>query len=76
MVPREAGGLGGSRVAFFEATEAIARADGSAGWCVGLCNGITVFIHRGATATLARGSVRRRPGVVLGVAAAPRAIGA
>ncbi len=52
MVPREAGGLGGSRVAFFEATEEIARADGSAGWCVGLCNGITVFIHRGATARL------------------------
>lgn len=49
MVPREAGGLGASRVAFFEATEEIARADGSAGWCVGLCNGINVFIHRGAT---------------------------
>ena len=52
MVPREAGGLGAPRVAFFEATEAIAGADGSAGWCVGLCNGINVFIHRGATARL------------------------
>jgi alkylation response protein AidB-like acyl-CoA dehydrogenase len=52
MVPREAGGLGASRVAFFEATEAIARADGSAGWCVGLCNGINVFIHRGGTTRL------------------------
>lgn len=52
MVAREAGGLGASRVAFFEATEAIARADGSAGWCVGLCNGITTFIHRGASAEL------------------------
>ena len=52
MVPREAGGLGGSRVAFFEATEEIARADGSAGWCVGLCNGINVFIHRGASPRL------------------------
>lgn len=52
MVPREAGGLGASRVAFFEATEEIARADGSAGWCVGLCNGINVFIHRGATERL------------------------
>ncbi len=52
MVPRESGGLGGSRVAFFEATEEIARADGSAGWCVGLCNGISVFIHRGASPQL------------------------
>ena len=52
MVAAEAGGLGASRVAFFEATEAIARADGSAGWCVGLCNGITTFVHRGASAEL------------------------
>ena len=52
MVPRADGGLGASLVAFFEATEEIARADGSAGWCVGLCNGIAVFIHRGATARL------------------------
>ena len=52
MVPREAGGLAGSRVAFFEVTEEIARADGSAGWCVGLCNGINVFIHRGASPQL------------------------
>src|SRR5579871_3558870 len=52
MVPVAAGGLGASRVAFFEATEAIARADGSAGWCVGLCNGINAFIHRGATPEL------------------------
>ena len=52
MVPRQAGGLGASRVAFFEATEEIARADGSAGWCVGLCNGINVFIYRGASQRL------------------------
>ena len=52
MVPGAAGGMGASRVAFFEATEEIARADGSAGWCVGLCNGINVFIHRGATSEL------------------------
>jgi indole-3-acetate monooxygenase len=52
MVPAAAGGLGASRVAFFEATEAIARADGSAGWCVGLCNGISVFVDRGATPEL------------------------
>jgi alkylation response protein AidB-like acyl-CoA dehydrogenase len=52
MVPREAGGMGASRVAFFEATEEIARADGSAGWCVGLCNGINAFIWRGASERL------------------------
>lgn len=52
MVPPQAGGLGASRLAFFEATEAIARADGSAGWCVGLCNGVGVFVHRGASAEL------------------------
>ena len=52
MVPREAGGLAASRVDFFRATEAIARADGSAAWCVGLCNGINVFIQRGASPRL------------------------
>lgn len=52
MVPPEAGGLGASRLAFFEATEAVARADGSAAWCVGLCNGVNVFVHRGASAEL------------------------
>jgi alkylation response protein AidB-like acyl-CoA dehydrogenase len=52
MLPRRAGGLGGAMVDFFEATEAIARADGSAGWCVGLCNGISVFLHHGATPRL------------------------
>src|SRR5579872_7056940 len=52
MVPRADGGLGGSRVEFFEATEAIAGADGSAGWCVGLCNGIGAFLHRGGSPRL------------------------
>jgi indole-3-acetate monooxygenase len=47
MVAREAGGLGASRVAFFEATEAIARADGSAGWCASLCNIINLTAFMG-----------------------------
>jgi indole-3-acetate monooxygenase len=38
LIPEHAGGLGGSRLDFFEAVEAIARADGSAGWCVSVCN--------------------------------------
>ena len=38
LLPERIGGLGGSRLEFFEAVEAIARADGSAGWCVSVCN--------------------------------------
>jgi alkylation response protein AidB-like acyl-CoA dehydrogenase len=54
VVPAEAGGLGASRVALFEATEEIARADGSAGWCVGLCNGVNAGVHRAGTPELRR----------------------
>jgi alkylation response protein AidB-like acyl-CoA dehydrogenase len=38
LIPERGGGLGGSRLEFFDAVEAIARADGSAGWCVSVCN--------------------------------------
>ena len=38
LLPERVGGLGGRRLEFFEAVEAIARADGSAGWCVSVCN--------------------------------------
>jgi alkylation response protein AidB-like acyl-CoA dehydrogenase len=41
MVPQAAGGLGGSRVEFFQTIEAIARADGSAGWCASVCNTVS-----------------------------------
>jgi alkylation response protein AidB-like acyl-CoA dehydrogenase len=61
MVPAASGGLDASRVAFFEATEEIARADGSAGWCVGLCNGINVGIHHGGTSGLRREVFGRGP---------------
>jgi alkylation response protein AidB-like acyl-CoA dehydrogenase len=54
MVPASAGGMGALRVAFFEAAEAIAQADGSAGWCVGVCNGVNVGVQRGATPELRR----------------------
>jgi alkylation response protein AidB-like acyl-CoA dehydrogenase len=33
LIPCRNGGLGGSRLDLFGAVEAIARADGSAGWC-------------------------------------------
>ena len=49
-VPEAAGGLGGTGVELFEAVEEIARADGSAGWCVAICNAITSFVHNGAAA--------------------------
>ena len=35
LLPQADGGLGGTRVELFETVEEIARADGSAGWCVG-----------------------------------------
>jgi len=38
LLPERVGGLGASRRDFFEAVEAIARADGSAGWCASVCN--------------------------------------
>ena len=48
------GGLGGTGVELFEATEEIARADGSAGWCMLISNGISTFVHKGATAKALR----------------------
>lgn len=42
LLPEKLGGLGGGPRDLFEAVEAIARADGSAGWCVAVCNTITV----------------------------------
>ena len=38
LLPAADGGLGGDRVGFFEAVEEVARADGSAGWCLSVCN--------------------------------------
>src|ERR1700676_552067 len=54
LLPQADGGLGGTRVELFETVEEIARADGSAGWCVALCNGINAFIHKGAAAKARR----------------------
>jgi alkylation response protein AidB-like acyl-CoA dehydrogenase len=48
LVPRVDGGLGGTGVELFEAAEEIARADGSAGWCVAISNAISSFVHKGA----------------------------
>jgi len=40
LIPERDGGLGASRLDFFNAVEAIARADGSAGWCASVCNAV------------------------------------
>jgi alkylation response protein AidB-like acyl-CoA dehydrogenase len=52
--PQADGGLGGTGVELFEATEEIARADGSAGWCMLISNAISTFVHKGATAKALR----------------------
>jgi indole-3-acetate monooxygenase len=50
LVPKTHGGLGGTGVELFEAAEEIARADGSAGWCVAISNAISGFVYKGASA--------------------------
>jgi indole-3-acetate monooxygenase len=49
-LPQADGGLGGTGVELFEAVEEISRADGSAGWCTAICNAVSAFIHKGASA--------------------------
>jgi alkylation response protein AidB-like acyl-CoA dehydrogenase len=53
-LPEADGGLGGTGVELFEATEEIARADGSAGWCMLISNAISTFVHSGAGAKARR----------------------
>ncbi|HZZ87860.1 MAG TPA: hypothetical protein VFE13_05940, partial [Caulobacteraceae bacterium] len=47
LVPERLGGLGASRQDFFDAVEAIAFADGSAGWCASVCNAVTQSLLTG-----------------------------
>jgi len=49
-LPQADGGLGGSGVDVFEAAGEISRADGSAGWNMAICNAVSAFIHKGASA--------------------------
>ncbi|HLK25687.1 MAG TPA: acyl-CoA dehydrogenase family protein [Caulobacteraceae bacterium] len=49
LLPRALGGEACSRAAFFETVEEVARADGSAGWCLSVCSAIADFTCRGAT---------------------------
>jgi indole-3-acetate monooxygenase len=47
LTPDSVGGLGGTRLDLFEACEEIARADGSAGWCLSVCNAVNYVAYRG-----------------------------
>src|SRR5277367_5166360 len=47
LTPEAAGGLGGTRLDFFDACEELANADGSAGWCLSVCNAVNYTIYRG-----------------------------
>jgi len=51
LLPESAGGLAGTRLDFFEAAEALGRADGSAGWCASLSNLANFAAFRGLGAT-------------------------
>ncbi len=53
-LPQADGGLGGTGVELFEAAEEISRADGSAGWCLAICNAVSGFVHKGAAANAHR----------------------
>jgi indole-3-acetate monooxygenase len=55
-LPREDGGLGGTGVDLFEATEEIAHADGSAGWNMLISNAVSTFVYNGAS-TKARSEI-------------------
>jgi len=47
LLPARLGGLDESRPGFFRAVEAIARADGSAGWCASVCNAVNHSAYSG-----------------------------
>jgi alkylation response protein AidB-like acyl-CoA dehydrogenase len=46
LMPKEAGGADCGREAFFKAVEAIAEADGAAGWCLSVCTSMNDFLYR------------------------------
>jgi indole-3-acetate monooxygenase len=50
LLPQSEGGLGGTRRDLYEAAETLARADGSTGWCLSLCNSVNYVAWRGLTA--------------------------
>ena len=49
LLPESDGGLAAGRADFFETVEEIAKADGSAGWCLSVCGVTNYIIHKGAS---------------------------
>lgn len=49
LLPAADGGDDCSRVEFFKTVEEVARADGSAGWCLSVCSAIADFTYRAAS---------------------------
>jgi alkylation response protein AidB-like acyl-CoA dehydrogenase len=72
FLPAADGGLDATRAQFFEAVEAVARADGSAGWCLSVCATIADFAWRGASAE-ARAEIFAAGPVALWTSLLPRA---
>ena len=50
LVARSNGGLEASRAEFFETVETIAKADGSAGWCLSVCATTAFVVSKAASA--------------------------
>ena len=50
LVARSNGGLEASRAEFFETVETIAKADGSAGWCLSVCATAAFVVSKAASA--------------------------
>jgi alkylation response protein AidB-like acyl-CoA dehydrogenase len=50
MVARSNGGLEASRAEFFETVETVAKADGSAGWCLSVCATTAFVVSKAASA--------------------------
>jgi indole-3-acetate monooxygenase len=54
LVARSNGGLEASRAEFFETVETVARADGSAGWCLSVCATTAFVVSKAASAEVKR----------------------
>ena len=61
-LPRADGGLGGTGADRFEAAEEISHADGSAGWCMAICNAVNTFVNKGASPEARREVFGNGPG--------------
>ena len=72
LVVRSTGGLEVSRAEFFETVETIAKADGSAGWCLSVCATAAFVVSKAARAKLKQEVFGDGP-VALWISLLPRA---